>query len=268
MAVKRYTFDGVLVLDGALHVGSGGSGALADSGPPVDATVVRDSRGRPYVPGSSLRGVLRATIGQYAPSLGFGEIREDDKIKEAVEAVSLRRPLDEKGWLQLLGHPSTVLTPGERLFGTVYWASPLWIPDLYPLDAPRDAGEIRQGVGIDRDTGAAHEGAKYEFEVLPSGERFALHLKLEVDDESSPYTAEWLRLLALGLRLLELGEIRLGGRLARGLGQVRLVELAVYELDMGNRADLLSALRATDATGRYGRRLPADWARHALDEVA
>jgi len=69
MAISRYTFVGTLRAEGALHIGSGGGGRVGIDDALTDATVARDSQGRPYVPGSSLRGVLRAAIGQLAPSL-------------------------------------------------------------------------------------------------------------------------------------------------------------------------------------------------------
>src|SRR5206468_726495 len=98
------------------------------------------------------------------------------------------------------------------------------------------------GVGIDRDTGAAREQIKYDFEVLPRGHTFHLLMRCEMEPK---YQQVWSRLLAIGLRLLEQGELTLGGRAARGVGQVRLTKLDVFRLDTNDRPTLLAALLST-----------------------
>lgn len=272
MVMTRYTFRGELVLDGALHIGSGGGGSLRTGADAVDATVVRDSSGIPYIPGSSLRGALRAAVGQISPQLGFSEIGEDNEIRQRVadERTRLAKltpsgTLDETGLQALLNDPA-VLSPAERLFGTVWWESPLKIPDLYPLAKKTPEGEVRHGVGIDRDTGAARDGAKYDFEVLARGLRFGFSASLELADAPPTHAAEWPQLVGLGLRLLELGEIRLGGRHARGAGQVRLEGLTVYLLDFGDRGQLLKALKREDPAGPAGTLQP-DWLTQQLAGV-
>lgn len=251
--MKRYTFQGVLELEGALHIGSGGGGGG------VDATVVRDSSGQPYIPGSSLRGTLRAAIGQYGPMLGLSEIREDDEIKQAVELFLAPGSLNSTAESAIQTQLDAILTPAERLFGTVWWSSPLLIPDLYPRRKQPAFGDVRDSVGIDRDTGAARDGAKYDFEVLPRGESFTMRMTLDVSTPAEKFDDEWKRLLALGFRLLELAELPLGGRLARGVGQVRLSTLDVYVLDAGDKKALLAALLASDANARMGVREAAGW---------
>ncbi len=270
MELTRYTFTGQLVLKGALHIGSGSGGSLGSDQTVTDATVVRDSHGRAYIPGSSLRGVLRSAVYSYAPALfpddRLGELYDDDEdreknIRERIESLDLAT--SEVRLQELL---DTWLTPAERLFGTVFWASPLLIPDLYPTkrDAnkpePVLAGEVRHGVGIDRDTGAAREQVKYDFEVLPSGQCFELLLRCEMPTACE---STWTKLLALALRLLEQGEISLGGRLARGVGQVELRDLRVYRLQL-DRAGLRAALLA-DGAARYGAPQADGWTRRTLE---
>lgn len=265
MAVIRYTFTGQLVLTGALHIGSGGGGQVGRGDAITDATVVRDSAGQPFIPGSSLRGVLRSAVSQIAPALGLSAIRDDEILEQKIRPLieSEQAALSEKDIQDTLNGEQG-LSPAERLFGTVFWASPLSIPDLRlskPADLP---GEVRHGVGINRDTGAAQEAIKYDFEVLPCGHSFDLLMRCDVDPG---HKDEWLRLLALGLRLLEQGELTLGGRAARGVGQVVLQKLQVYALDTGNRSALVAALLA-EPPASYGTLQPADWTRHMLREVA
>lgn len=268
MTMKRYTFRGVLALEGALHIGSGGGASLVAGDPLVDATIVRDGAGRAYIPGSSLRGVLRTAIGAYASQLDLSELRDDaviaqsvkDKLTDPATGNALR--LSEQELQTALNDPE-VLTPAERLFGTVFWASPLLIPDLHLVDGANGDGEVRHGVAIDRDTGAALDGAKYDFEVLSRASRFAFLATLEISDASEPYETEWLQLMAVGIGLLERGDLRLGGRLARGVGQVKLEGLTVSELDMGNRTQLLGFLKGT----AHGVTTPGGWVAAQLNGI-
>jgi CRISPR-associated RAMP protein (TIGR02581 family) len=272
MAVTRYTFTGTLLAEGALHIGSGGGGRVGADDSLTDATVIRDSQGRAYVPGSSLRGVLRAAVGQIAPSLpgiaGEGEIREDAEIDTVVAAAlkADRRGADSlEAELQRTLERS--LRSAERLFGTVHWASPLLIPDLPLHDADSEArGEIRHGVGIDRDTGAARDAIKYDFEVLPRATAFDFWMRCDLPDDEERHRTIWPWLIALCLRLLEQGELSLGGRVARGVGQVRLVDLKVHRLTLGGRGLLGALLAAPDSPARYGEELPG-WVDQRLKEL-
>lgn len=270
MAIIRYTFTGALHAEGALHIGSGGGGRVGADDALTDATVVRDARGRPFVPGSSLRGVLRAALGQLAPSLPTigkqGIIREDPDIDIAVsearqsESVAEDAP-EERQQLLLDG----VLHSAERLFGTVHWASPLLIPDLPLSDREAGRGEIRHGVGIDRDTGAARDAIKYDFEVLPRETPFRFWARCDVPDRPT-HSQIWPSLLAVALRLLEQGELNLGGRAARGVGQVRLMDLTVYRRELGGRALLDALLAPPDSDARYGDKQPG-WVDARLKEL-
>lgn len=264
MVLTRYTFQGKLVLKGALHIGSGGGGSIGSDAPMTDATVVRDSFGQAYIPGSSLRGVLRTAIGAYAPALFFNDehamLYDDNEEREQNLRAQIEALGQEASEEQLQQQLNIWLTPAERLFGTVFWASPLHIPDLYPSKAIVAAGEVRHGVGIDRDTGAAQDQIKYDFEVLPRGHTFELFMRCEMP---TAHEADWIKLLALGFRLFEQGELNLGGRLARGVGQVELRDLKVYRLEL-DRAGLRKALLGEGAE-RYGELQAEGWARNTLE---
>ncbi len=249
-----YTFRGKLVLLGSLHIGSGSGDEHSD------AAIVRTARGVPYIPGSSLRGAFRAAVERLAPAiLGLPPTRDMDDLEDL-----LRNQLEDQREDKQISILNEELRSVERLFGTTYWASPLTIRDLMLDEDEPVAGEVRHGVGIDRDTGAARDQIKYDFEVLPRGYSFHFLMHCEMVPE---YQQEWERLLAIGLRLLEQGELPLGGRLARGVGQVQLTDLEVFMLDTDDRKALLAALRDSDGTAWDGQRQPAGWTLHALKQV-
>lgn len=271
-----YTFRGTILLTGALHIGSGGGNEA------TDATIIRDAQNRPFIPGSAFRGAFRAEIERRAPTMlgPQGRVKNDgelrDALKAAEDAVEEERlkAQHKDEWFNadavLQDQLDLQLSSIERLFGTVLWASPLLIPDL-PLLTGLDMGqgtaegEIRHGVGIDRDTGAAKDQLKYDFEVLPRDHRFRLLMRCEMPLD---YQIDWERLLALGLRLLELGELPLGGRIARGVGQVKLQDLKVFTLDLNKKGAILDALLngAAQSDQRYGTPYQGNWTQDILDQ--
>src|SRR5215471_11545230 len=93
------TFLGKLVLDGeiscetGLHIGAG-KGSLEIGG--ADNPVVKDAQGRPYVPGSSLRGRIRSLLEQATGMAVPAELVYISKRKgQEVRIHQSNRPDDE-----------------------------------------------------------------------------------------------------------------------------------------------------------------------------
>jgi CRISPR-associated protein Csm3 len=186
-----------------VRVGGPRSGNLG-----TDAPVLRDARG-PLLPGSSLKGVLRA----------------------AAERL-LRGTAIEPAVCDILAHPcggkptgrdqaSEPVDPAAlclvcQLFGSQHAGSRLSVGDLV-VDGHATT-VVRDGVAIDRDELKAQDRLKYDYEVIAPGTRFSGRLR--VDD---PEPGD-LGLLAGLLDLLDLGVITVGGGTSRGLGRLRLTQ--------------------------------------------
>ena len=108
------------------------------------------------------------------------------------------------------------------MFGSLDIASKIKIPDLYVSEPWIESFEIRDGVGIDRDTETAVEGAKFDYEVVPSQTEFDFVMICENLDDRDKF------LLAIGLREMQSeremksGMVSLGGNKSRGLGAFHL----------------------------------------------
>jgi CRISPR-associated RAMP protein (TIGR02581 family) len=193
-----------------LHIGAGKSADLSGS----DMPVLRDAAGRPLVPGSSLRGVLRSGVEAISLSLGL------DKV------CSLAGP-DSSGDFAQHWREMTLV---ERLFGRVAekragfsYGSRLQISDA---EVKTDvAVELRDGVGIDRETRTAGTGVKFDLEVVPAGTSFEGRIRFK-----NPAGYE-IGLLAQALWMLDEGGLLLGGKSARGLGWVKIQVTAPRRLD-------------------------------------
>ncbi len=209
---NRYVIKGKVVMDTALHIGSG------EDSFETDALVIKDAYGKPYIPGSSFKGILRSTVERMVPNLdGF---KTCALIKDADCATVNENKRDHfkkrlKGEEQ--GNPIDLICDTCKLFGSTVVASKIKSPDLYVSEPWVGLFEKRDGVGIDRDTETTAEGAKFDYEVVPSQTEFDFEMVCENLDERDKF------LLTIGLREMQSGVISLGGNRSRGLGAFRLM---------------------------------------------
>ncbi len=210
---SRLRLRGTLALQTALHVGAGkGSDG-------VDMPVLRDVEGYPFIPGASLKGVLRSTLESLVRALEPSRDQglwacnplEDEPGAPDV-ACGVYAKGERRGSVDVTGHCAIC-----RLFGSRLVGSHVRISDAL---AKRRKGpppiEHRDGVAIDRDRKVVHGGQKYDFEVVSPGTEFELEMFVE-----NP--RPWLMgLLIVGLDQIADGFSALGGFTSRGLGRATL----------------------------------------------
>jgi len=293
---KRYRISGHLVLKTALHLGGGGVPARG-----TDSPILRDGYERPYIPGSSLKGALRAAVERIAPSLedttacglfapahvllqqaegqqvgpdecltplhekhpkkkAYRELEEGlgEKIKRHMDKLKLLldgtfeepKPKDQKK--QVVAEDHLMLALDHNLcdvckaFGSPFMASRVYFHDA-PVNEDGWMGltQVRDGVGIDRDSGRAVDRIKYDYEIVPPDTFFDFSLTVESSD------AKTLGLVALALHELQQGNVPLGGIRSRGLGRCALENATVEYIDF---ADLTAYL------------LEGEWQETSLDQ--
>lgn len=217
--VRQVRLHGVLITQTALRVGAGRSSDIVGE----DLPVVKDALHRPVIPGSSVKGAVRAytesilrSLAQYtdapedAPLLSCDPLVEPCIPPEKVKAIKAG---GDDVDAQLYAHTCWAC----RVFGAPWLASRVLVKDL-PVDDEFWFAHFghRDGVSIDRDTATAGDKRRYTYEVVPENTRFSLDIV--VDGVS---TAE-LGLFILALEGLCRGDIPLGGARSRGLGAVTL----------------------------------------------
>lgn len=240
---NRYRFRATAVAETALRVGAGKQLDITAT----DLPVLRDARGLPYLPGSSLKGVLRAGLSAVLAAL-------DPKLAcdpAADPCLGERRRKESIDLDEVLAESCVVC----GLFGSVHLAGRVFVHDAQMtgalVDRPGHAAEVRDGVGLDRDLGTAARteggGVKYDVEVVPAGARFALTVTIENVDSVR------LALVLDALDRLGRGELLVGGSTRRGLGRLRLVDrrLDHWDRDALRRAAEARALDI-DAIRRHG----------------
>jgi len=223
--IGKYIFEGEMHCETGLHIGAG-KGSLEIGG--ADNPVVKDSHGRPYVPGSTLRGRVRSLLeqatGLAVPSeLVFiskrkGQevrIHQSDRPDDEICVLFGRSPgrMDKVGGGEVESNHSTP----ARL--SVFDA-PLIAESITPqmretLDD--ELTEVKSENAIDRITSQANPRT---LERVPAGARFRIRIVLDVLCEEDSVLPG---LLVQGLRLLE--DDALGGGGSRGSGRVRFGDL-------------------------------------------
>ncbi|MCO1575113.1 RAMP superfamily CRISPR-associated protein [Crossiella sp. SN42] len=219
----RWELTATLIARTPLHVGG------SHDDPYVDLTVARDGRGAPYVPGTSLAGILRAWAAEKAENREQAEAR----VHAVFDGLARRSG------------------PGDEEF----LASLIEVDDA-PLRTAEGAPAVpvlRDGVGIDRRRGAAAYRVKYEREVVRAGTRLLLRVRAEDVEKPADLNGE----RTLGQMLTELQEdlrsreFSLGAAGTRGLGRVVAITdtVTLTEYPVGTRAGVLDALCATTPCG-------------------
>jgi len=201
----RLEVSGDIKLDGAFHIGTG-----EDFHSSSDSPLLRTSNASgapPYLPGSSLRGRLRAHLEREYPLLGCSSHDVLSLFGDAGETSSFLGRLE--------------------------------VRDAWP--AEDCAIEIRDHVRLDTDTGAAAYGGKFDVEVGSCTATFRFSLAYEGE---GPDDAE-LCLLHEAIRLLTSGTLQVGAKKAWGLGRVQLLPetLSVLEFDRRTNTGLQSYLQ-------------------------
>jgi CRISPR-associated RAMP protein (TIGR02581 family) len=191
------------------------SGIPTLSGPDMAfVTTWRNGTQEVYLPGSSLKGTLRShaeriarTLNQAAACNPFAEAYQSDAFCGL--CFDARKKQEELDNPQVYADSCPIC----RLFGSTCYAGRLATEDAYAVGgAPRL--QQRDGVGIDRFTGGAAHGVKFDLEVVTEAV-FATRLHLR--------NFELWQLGLLGFVLTDLadGLIRVGAAKSRGLGRVR-----------------------------------------------
>jgi len=223
--IGKLILEGELQCETGLHIGAG-KGSLEIGG--ADNPVVKDAFGRPYVPGSSLRGKLRALLEQACGLAVPSELVYLSKRKgQEVRIHQSDRPDDEICLLfgrnpgrmdRVSGEPleSSQASPARL---TVYDA-PLVPESITPQmreNLDDELTEVKSENAIDRITSQANPRT---LERVPAGARFRVRMVLDVLCEAD---RALVGRLVEGLRLLE--DDALGGGGSRGSGRVRLGNL-------------------------------------------
>ena len=240
---NKYILTGKIVVLNALHIGSGREKDDRDA-----PFISLDDDKNFYIPGSTFRGYLSTKLERFLDSgngfkiknngeelneadvkLIFGytnldkletkindkDNEEDRKLKENNRKIQDRiiRKLNAKN-----------LDEVKSLAGRIH------VSDMPVL---KDVKYVtRDGIKIDRNTGATKDGAKFDYNIIPLGSKFKFEMEIENVEEYQ------LDLIKLALKDI-LDEDLFGGKLSRGIGKCKLNIEKIEFADRNNIQDYL-----------------------------
>lgn len=183
-----------------LAVGSGEKDVI------TDALVAKDVNGLPYIPGTSIAGVIRHALG-YAPD------EENDFYGY------------QKG---KKNHGSEIMFSEARLVGQNGKAVDGMVPDVFndSFLSKYEKLPVRQHVRINH-KGAAADTGKFDEQVIYKGSRFCFDIEVvgESDDKTEFYKV---------LEVIHASDFSLGGGTRKGFGGLKVVSCKTMCLNLSN----------------------------------
>jgi hypothetical protein len=264
---NKYIIKGKLKVLTALHIGSG----VEENGHDapfitIEKKYSKNENGNPkgeyfYIPGSSFRGYLSTKLerllaeeNNYRFITDKGELNEGDvklifgytnllrkekvnsdenkKIEKFIEEERvIRRVLKE--FLEE-DRIEKILKDKEALEEAKKYSSmsgKIHVSDMKIL-SKFDKSIKRDGIKIDRNTGATERGGKFDYDILPPGTEFEFIMEL---DNIEDYQLDLIKVALIDI--LEEGDL-FGGKISRGIGKCKLTLEKVKFIDAKNKEDL------------------------------
>ena len=185
----------------------------------ADVEVMKDKKGKPFIPATSFTGVLRHYF-------------EGN--------ISNKNNLDfERFWGT---SKKTNKAEEEKDEG---FQSSFICRDLYTDDAKI---RIRDGVKINSKTQTAQDKAKYDFEIIEKGAKFDLFWEVTLRKNNSKKTYD--RILASLIKALEDGTVPIGAKTNSGFGKCKLTDIQIFDFDFSRKEDVLKWLKQEFKDGK------------------
>lgn len=206
-----------------LAIGSGRKSIL------TDATINRDANGLPFIPGTTLAGLIRHAIGEETAKPLMGFIGKKQGKGNEYELEGSRLIITEAKLLDCYGKAVDGLVnvdgyedQAKRAFLNGFKYAP-----------------IRQHAKINHH-GVTEDGGKFDEEVVPKGARFCFEMELMACSEQPEVAAEEEDSFKKCLNILRAEGFRVGGKSRNGFGKIKVVDdSCLYrKLDLSKAEDL------------------------------
>jgi CRISPR/Cas system CSM-associated protein Csm3 (group 7 of RAMP superfamily) len=181
----------------------------------TDRLIARDVSGLPYIPGTSLKGVLSHSI--------LGEIPKKNATENWKDILGFQDKKDGSG-SRLIVSSAHFFGAAEKVFEGV--TQPDWNNEFYRA---YQTLPVRDHVRIN-DLGAAEKGAKFDEEVVYKGTRFVFEMELIGKPEEK---TDWETIL----NTLANQDFRIGGGTRKGFGELKIISVHRRDFDLTNKTD-------------------------------
>lgn len=182
----------------------------------ADIEILKDDSGKPYIPSTSLCGVLRHYFEE-----NFSDIINE---QQSNYFWGTHKP-DKKNEIE----------------------SAFICHDLFTEDSKINI-RVRDGIKIDIKNGYAEDKGKYDYEVVEPGISFNLFWEVSIRHQFDLIT--FRKILATLISKLECGELSLGAKTNNGFGKCTLIDTKIFEFDFKRKEDVSQWLRQEFINGK------------------
>lgn len=202
-----------------LIIGSGDKNALTDS------SILKDVNGLPYIPGTTIAGVVRHLIDETQSNEYFG-----------IKSGHSRKRNDSKGSDIIFSEAKIVDFEGRVMDGFINPSDTEFFK-LYSRLPKRNHVCIT-------DKGVAKEHGKFDEEVIFKGSRFAFDIEMVVKSSDIDSAEKFFDQV---LNILHCEVFRLGGGTRNGFGEMSVVDIRKRKLNLTTPAELESYLSTSSS---------------------
>lgn len=249
---KDYENKGKIIVDlkfvtkEPLHIGASEKSVKVNES---DLICIKRNNGDPFIPGSSLRGLLRSYVNRISHifqdreivnKLNIGDIRIEHRDRNRSAITHSDTVCD----LQGIFKNKNKLKPGQNmedfaienekicdiclLFGSNGYGSPLKVTD-FDIEGPKMFVE-RKHIAIDPESDTTKARSLFAVQAVAEGTVFKG--KLILDKKGHARQDRIMKLLELILIFLKNQELNIGGLKSRGYGRTEVTEIKVREYSM------------------------------------
>lgn len=219
--IGRLVLTGTLKLYSPLMVGTGEDNHS-------DNDVLLDKKGKPYIPATSIAGVLSHKIG-----IKIKDKRSKELQPQSQEFVAINGDINQKDLSDFWGTARDTeegKTSGKQ--------SEIIVSDAILLNEKRNP-IIRDQIRMNSALGITEGGAKFDYEIVEPDAEFQFKIEIGYTEKKRDFIFRMIKTIET---LLKNGDISFGAKTANGFGKVKLVEPKYYNYDFSKKENVFGWL--------------------------
>lgn len=213
---QRYIARVIIEAKTPIAIGSG------DKDITTDSVVLKDVNGLPYIPGTSIAGLIRHSLGKDMANSFFGSQEKGSEI-----IFSEAKMIGEKG------------TPIDSM-QEIDWTNPFY---SHFIELP-----IRQHVRIN-EKGTSEDHGKFDEQVVYKGIRFCFEIEMLDSCLSDGNNDSNYDKFNSAINCLSKNSFRIGGGTRSGFGEISVINCLIRRVDLSRSSDLNAYLNKSSNLG-------------------